>query len=182
MKPLQNKLQGINPLYIAGGGFLLVSLFTGGIDEIKTQQQQASVIKAQRRELAQEQIQLDLAHAEAEQQLAQERLQLELSQAELEAEQPIADQRYLNGCNLVVNTIDPTQYVSLTLGEPVIDMGLNRPFGDGNVFCDVFGNTGIIKGGVVADMARTGDRQIIQDAINAQGINAHALPPAREGI
>jgi len=158
-----NNLKNINPLYVIGAVVLLFSLATGGVDEIKTQQNQASLIKEQRRELA------------------AERIQLELSQAEVEQETETANSRYLQNCLLVVSTGNPSLYASIKAGEPVIDMALNRPLDDGNVVCDTFGMTAIIRDGVVADTARTGDRAIIQQAIDAQGINATAQPVANGG-
>ena len=156
-------LKTINPLYVIGSVALVFSLATGGVDEIKPQQNQASLIKEERRELA------------------AERIQLELSRAEEEQEESVANSRYENNCLLVVNTSNPNQYAGITPGEPVIDMALNRPLADGHRVCDVYGLTGTIQDGVVADPARTGDRAIIQQAIDAQGINATAQPVANGG-
>jgi hypothetical protein len=78
---------------------------------------------------------------------------------------------------MVSALISPGEYTALTIGAPVIDRVRNVPFSDGVEVCDAYGLTGQIVGGVAALPARTGDRDLIEQAM--QRTPALYRPPAQ---
>jgi hypothetical protein len=90
---------------------------------------------------------------------------LQLAEAEIKQNEPIAQGRYERNCIMVSALISPGEYTALSLGQPVIDRVRNVPFADGNEVCDAYGMTAQIVGGVAALPARTGDRALIEQAM-----------------
>jgi hypothetical protein len=77
----------------------------------------------------------------------------------------IAESRYQSGLLFVVLLKDTDQFSAIKEGETVVDWASKRPLTDGTVVGDVNGNTGVINGGVVTDVAFTGDRGIVEAAM-----------------
>lgn len=140
-----------NPLVLIGAGVVAVGLFTGGGDKFQSMQQQSAMVQQQRQADSQQQIQLRLSQAQAQQ----------------SAE--IANARYQSGCVMVVATNSPSDFTTLTQGQPVIDRVRKVPLPDNTLVCDANGNTGEIIGGVVDRMAFTGDRSIVDAAMQRTG-------------
>ncbi|MBD2054795.1 hypothetical protein H6F88_01940 [Oculatella sp. FACHB-28] len=97
--------------------------------------------------------------------------QLQATSLFVEQQAEIAEQRYSEGCVLVVASNDPTKFTSLTEGQPVLDSVRNVPLPAGTVVCDVFGNTARIVSldgqPVASEFAYTGNKQLVDDAIAA---------------
>lgn len=90
---------------------------------------------------------------------------LQLKQEAAAASAQIAEQRYLTGCEPVVN-FDQTDYVGLIVGQPVNDPITQAPIAVGVVVCDAKGGTGIMEHGpggtpVVGSFAFTGNREAV---------------------
>jgi hypothetical protein len=147
-----------NPLAIVGVGIVAIGLFTSG-GKLQTMSQTSEMVRQQR---------------EATQ---QERVQLQLAEAEIKQNEPIAQGRYERNCIMVSALVSPGEYTGLSIGEPVIDRVRNVPFADGNEVCDAYGMTAQIVGGVAALPARTGDRALIEQAM--QRTPALYRPPAQ---
>ena len=147
-----------NPLAIVGVGIVAIGLFTSG-GKLQTMSQTSQMVRQQR---------------EATQ---QERVQLQLAEAEIKQNEPIAQGRYERNCIMVSALVSPGEYTGLSIGEPVIDRVRNVPFADGNEVCDAYGMTAQIVGGVAALPARTGDRALIEQAM--QRTPALYRPPAQ---
>ena len=135
-----------NPLAIVGVGIVAIGLFTNG-GKLQTMSQTSQMVREQR---------------EATQ---QERVQLQLAEAEIKQNEPIANGRYERNCIMVSALVSPGEYTGLSLGQPVIDRVRNVPFADGNEVCDAYGMTAQIVDGVAALPARTGDRALIEQAM-----------------
>ena len=135
-----------NPLAIVGVGIVAIGLFTSG-GKLQTMSQTSEMVRQQR---------------EATQ---QERVQLQLAEAEIKQNEPIAQGRYERNCIMVSALVSPGEYTGLSLGQPVIDRVRNVPFADGNEVCDAYGMTAQIVSGVAALPARTGDRALIEHAM-----------------
>lgn len=140
-----------NPLVLIGVGVVAVGLFTGGGDKFQSTQRQSALVQQQRQANSEQQIQLRLSQ----------------NQAQQSAE--IANARYQSGCVMVVATNSPSDFTTLTLGQPVIDRVRQVPLPDNTLVCDANGNTGEIIGGVVDRMAFTGDRSIVDAAMQRTG-------------
>lgn len=124
----------------------------------------------------------------------------------------IAEDRYQNGCVMVVASNSPEHYSALTPGQPVIDGARNVPLAVGTTVCDALGGTGVIvpmtdaEGNeirgymqvsrdaqgiswqvvedpagsavpVIGLYAFTGDREVVQQAIAANGTSAQLIQP-----
>lgn len=93
---------------------------------------------------------------------------LALSQAARKIQQArkeLAEERFEQGCVIVVAENDPEFFTGLSLGKPVIDAIRKVPVAPGTVVCDANGNTGIVdKNNVVSDMAYTGNQKLINSA------------------
>ena len=135
-----------NPIALLGVGIVALGMFTNG-GQIQSMQQTSKLVRQQR---------------EATQ---REHLQLQLSAAEIKQNEPIAQGRYERNCIMVSALISPGEYTGLSIGEPVIDRVRNVPFADGNEVCDAYGMTAQIVDGVAALPARTGDRALIEQAM-----------------
>ena len=135
-----------NPLAIVGVGIVAIGLFTSG-GKLQTMSQTSEMVR-QQRETNQRQ-----------------HIQLQLSEAEVKQNEPIARGRFERNCIMVSALISPGEYTALTIGAPVIDRVRNVPFSDGVEVCDAYGLTGQIVGGVAALPARTGDRALIEQAM-----------------
>ena len=147
-----------NPLAIVGVGIVAIGLFTNG-GKLQTMSQTSQMVREQR-ETSQRQ-----------------HIQLQLSEAEVKQNEPIAQGRFERNCIMVSALISPGEYTALTIGAPVIDRVRNVPFADGNEVCDAYGMTAQIVGGVAALPARTGDRALIEQAM--QRTPALYRPPAQ---
>jgi hypothetical protein len=147
-----------NPLAIVGVGIVAIGLFTNG-GKLQTMSQTSQMVREQR-ETSQRQ-----------------HIQLQLSEAEVKQNEPIANGRYERNCIMVSALISPGEYTGLSIGEPVIDRVRNVPFSDGNEVCDAYGLTAQIVDGVAALPARTGDRALIEQAM--QRTPALYRPPAQ---
>ena len=135
-----------NPIALIGVGIVAIGMFTNS-GQIQSMQQTSQMVRQQR---------------EATQ---QERVQLQLAEAEIKQNEPIAQGRYERNCIMVSALISPGEYTGLSLGQPVIDRVRNVPFADGNEVCDAYGMTAQIVDGVAALPARTGDRALIEQAM-----------------
>lgn len=102
---------------------------------------------------------------EVKQQIAyQSDKQIKLEQQlEFEKQQAkIASARYENGClPSVIGNYPDVQYVSIYEGQVLSDRRTNKPLPNGTVVCDGQGNTGVVQGGEVSQIAFTGNRDLI---------------------
>lgn len=101
---------------------------------------------------------------------ASEQRRLEENAELIKAKAAIAEQRYNNGCTIVVAANSPNSLATLVEGEPVFDRTSKKPLPNGTVVCDSNGNTAVLASNangvpVVADMAFTGNRQLALDQI-----------------
>ncbi|MGF1514244.1 MAG: hypothetical protein ACFB5Z_11190 [Elainellaceae cyanobacterium] len=155
MKALTDNL----PL-VAGGGLLSLALvFGGGIEQFQSNAERSQQLKVERQANADELVQIQIDEDRKRQQAL------------------IADSRYEEGCVLVVASFAPGQFTSITEGEPVMDSAHGVPLSDGSIVCDVHGLTGVIEGGVVAKTPFTGNREVINQAIDRSQIAAEQLTP-----
>jgi hypothetical protein len=143
-----------NPeLYIVGGllGFSLLL----GMDSIKSNLQQVSMIRSQ-------------VQTNSKTQMA-----LEASQQDAQAKAAIAESRYQSGCVIVVAGNNPDFHTSITEGAPVLDGVRGTALPPNTLVCDDQGNTaklvpGIYQGSHTAvawELAFTGNRAVIDAAI-----------------
>jgi hypothetical protein len=96
---------------------------------------------------------------------ASEQRRLEENAELIKAKAAIAEQRYRDGCTMVVAVNSPRNLATLVLGEPVFDRTTNKPLPVGTVVCDGNGSTGVLASNannipVVTDMAFTGNRDL----------------------
>lgn len=97
------------------------------------------------------------AHADNETKLSESRAKLAAS-------------RYVKGCIFLASRSQPGRPETVKEGRPVYQNGSAQTIPDGTTVCDRNGNTGMIQGGVMADVAFTGDRAVINSALTAQGL------------
>ncbi|MDB9369167.1 hypothetical protein PN456_09375 [Nodularia spumigena CS-586/05] len=104
---------------------------------------------------------------------------LRASQQAAQAQAEIAEQRYRDGCVMVVAMNNPDSFTSLSEGEPVIDHVRNVPLPIGTVVCDANGNTAVIIKGenqpVTGEIAFTGNQELIANVRQKFNKN-YALP------
>lgn len=137
-----------NPQLVIGSLFLVgATLFGGGISNMQQLMTSGNALRESR---ITENRQLQ---------------QLRVSENTAKQEEAIANDRYQRGCVFVVVEYNLNQLVALQEGEPVTDHYTERPISDGNIVCDANGMTGVIKNGVVADPAFTGDFAIVEAAL-----------------
>jgi hypothetical protein len=96
---------------------------------------------------------------------ASEQRRLEENAELIKAKAAIAEQRYKDGCTLVVAVNSPRNLATLVEGEPVFDRTTSKPLPVGTVVCDAQGSTAVLASNangvpVVADMAFTGKREL----------------------
>jgi hypothetical protein len=84
----------------------------------------------------------------------------------LEARAQLAEDRYQAGVIFVADPNNPDVLTTITEGRPVSQKGstTGATLPDGTVVGDINGNTGIIAGGVVTDLAYTGNQTIVRAA------------------
>ena len=87
----------------------------------------------------------------------QKQLLLETSNEAMERASKIAIERINAGAIVVVSQADPSKFTTLSEDEPVLDGARLVPLPDGTFVASTEGNTGVIRGGVVVDVAWTGD-------------------------
>jgi hypothetical protein len=90
---------------------------------------------------------------------------LQLKQEAAAGKAEIAEERYLTGCEPVVN-FEQTDYVGLIVGKPVNDPITQAPIAVGVIVCDAKGGTGEMEPGpggvpVVGSFAFTGNREVV---------------------
>jgi hypothetical protein len=145
-------------------------LLNGGVDSASDFFQQGQTLRTERKALQQQQIQLEIAQDAA---------------AQLEA---IAIGRYESGCILVTALNQPDQFVSIVENMPVLDRATQSPLPAGTAVCDANGNTALltnkdINGEVIpvaSNLAFTGDRDVIEAAIESQQVTAEYSQPTQE--
>lgn len=104
------------------------------------------------------------------QQDAAQQQRLAAQQEASEALAQIANERYEN-C-LFVKVPDKNTLISIAPGIQVLDTETRLPIAQGTVVCDISGNTGIVgREGWVTDVAFTGNRKAVQEAIARSGLN-----------
>jgi len=95
-------------------------------------------------------------------------LQRELSEERRKMQEEVAIQRLTNGC-LFAETQDGRS-TAITEGEAFYDFARMVPYPKGTVVCDGSGNTGEINDDlVISDLARTGDRAALEQALVRAG-------------
>ncbi|MBW4606892.1 MAG: hypothetical protein KME22_06620 [Hassallia sp. WJT32-NPBG1] len=112
-------------------------------------------------------------------QALEQQTDLEKSQGE------IAKTRYQNGCVILLNR--KRGYTNLEQGQTVVDPERLTPLPKGTVICDSNGNTGVLSPRdfdndgrfttVVAETAFTGDRDVIDDAMQRARISGNYAQP-----
>ena len=124
-----------------------------------------------------------MQNAELSGQLARE-VQLKTAEAnrlraiqdDLAAKDAIARERF-KSC-LLVRTKTSQTVVGVTNGLEVVDNVTGLPLPEGTVVCSIDGNTGIIAAnGKVADVAFTGDRALVAEALARSGIELAPSDP-----
>ena len=97
-------------------------------------------------------------------------------QDDLAARDEIARARF-KSC-LFVRTQTAQTVVGVTNGLEVVDSVTGLPLAPGTLVCSIDGNTGIIApDGKVADVAFTGDRALVQEALKRSGIQLAPSDP-----
>jgi hypothetical protein len=101
---------------------------------------------------------------------AADHARLMLEQEEIAATAEIAVQRYIEGCQPVVDW-DQINYVSLVENEVVLDPTTRFPIPAGTVVCDANGNTAIIRENdqgwpVAQSFAFTGDQGVVRQRLS----------------
>jgi hypothetical protein len=83
-----------------------------------------------------------------------------------EARAKLAESRYQSGVIFVVDPKDLTRLTTISEGQAVAQQGstTGATLPSGTVVGDINGNTGIISGGVVTDVAYTGNQGIVRAA------------------
>ena len=146
------KLKPAHIMWGIGGLIFIISLFTGGLDEIGEMRSRGKALSEERQAMQENQN------------------RLKLSQIEMEESAVFAEARYLAGCVVVVATTDPDTLVSIIEGEPVRDGTTNRNLPSKTVVCDTDGNTGVIGAdGNVTDVAFTGNLALVRQSLEAMG-------------
>lgn len=77
----------------------------------------------------------------------------------------IAEERYQQGCRLVVAQDNSGQLISLTEGMMIVDPITNQALANGTTVCSGSGETGVIEGGVITKLAVTGNQTAVDKAI-----------------
>jgi hypothetical protein len=99
-----------------------------------------------------------------------EEKRLEQGQELVKARAAIAEQRYKDGCTIVVAVNSPKNLATLVEGETVLDRTSKKSLPAGTVVCDGNGNTGVLKANgqnipVVSDLTYTGNRELAIDQV-----------------
>lgn len=122
-------------------------------------------------------------------------LELQQSAETKKREAVIAEQRYQDGCIMVVASNDQGRLTTLEEGQPVFDSARKDAFLPiGSVVCDVNGNTGeIVRGDwfdknisstipnqpVVGKMAFTGNREVVDAVMRRRAAGARHNTPGQ---
>ena len=110
-----------------------------------------------------------------------EQQRLEAQQEALAERAKIAEERYQTGC-LLIQLRERNTLISLAQGMPVVDSKTGNAIPPGTVVCDFSGNTAVMTAvdgkSLAQDLAFTGNRTIIQKAIERSGIQL--IPGSRE--
>ena len=97
----------------------------------------------------------------------------------------IAEQRYKDGCTIVVAVSSPRNLATLVLGEPVLDRTSKKSLPSGTVVCDANGNTAVLSPNVdgipvVSDLAFTGNRELaIAQVRKIRGAKVYYVTPEK---
>lgn len=116
---------------------------------------------------------------------ASEERRLEQSQELAKNKAEIAQQRYKDGCAIVVAVNSPKNLATLVEGETVYDRTSKKPLPSGTIVCDANGNTGILspnKNGVpvVSSVAFTGNRELaIEQVRKIRGAKVYYYTPEK---
>ncbi len=98
---------------------------------------------------------------------------LEAQQAALAERAKIADDRYRDGC-LLIQKQGQNTLIAISQGMPVVDSQTGQPLPPNTVICDFTGNTAVMAWNgtavVTTDVAFTGNRELINQAIARSGI------------
>jgi hypothetical protein len=115
---------------------------------------------------------------------AEER-RLEQSRELAKTKAAIAEERYKNGCTIVVSGSSPKNLTTLVEGEPILDRTSKKSLPAGTVVCDGNGTTGILtlntKGiPVTTDLAYTGNRELALEQIRKiKGAKVYYFTPEK---
>lgn len=102
----------------------------------------------------------------------QQQRRLEESQELAKSKAVVAEDRYKNGCTMVVAANSPRNLATLVEGETVLDRTTKKSLPSGTIVCDGNGSTGVLAPNadssrgvaigtpVVTDMAFTGNRDL----------------------
>jgi hypothetical protein len=116
---------------------------------------------------------------------ASEKRHFEQSQELAKTKAAIAEQRYQDGCTIVVAANSPRNLATLVEGETVLDRTSKKSLPAGTVVCDGNGNTGILKANtqsipVVTDLAFTGKRELAIDQVRKiKGAKVYYFTPEK---
>ncbi|BAY50674.1 hypothetical protein SAMD00079811_83050 (plasmid) [Scytonema sp. HK-05] len=116
---------------------------------------------------------------------ASEQRRLEENAELVKAKAAIAEQRYRDGCTIVVAVNSPNSLATLVEGEPVFDRTSKKPLPAGTVVCDVNGSTAVLASNlngvpVVTDLAFTGNRDLALALIRKiKGARVYYYTPAK---
>ena len=116
---------------------------------------------------------------------ASEQRRLEENAELIKGKAIIAEQRYRDGCTIVVAANSPKNLATLVEGEPVFDRTTKKPLPVGTVVCDGNGSTGVLASNangvpVVTDMAFTGNRDFALTQLRKiSGAKVYYFTPAK---
>jgi hypothetical protein len=114
-----------------------------------------------------------------------EKRRLEESQELVKTRAAIAEQRYKDGCTIVVAVNSPRNLATLVEGETVLDRTSKKSLPAGTVVCDGNGSTGILASNaegipVTTDLAYTGNRQLaIEQVRKIKGAKVFYFTPEK---
>lgn len=108
-------------------------------------------------------------------------LQNNLEQAQLEQElsterKALAEQRYADGCLVMVD--ESATYVSLSPTQTVVDRRTGDPLPDETVICDIRGITAVTLDGRPTSFAFTGNHELVRESIERAERNRGFVSPS----
>jgi|688.fasta_scaffold01920_27 hypothetical protein len=100
-----------------------------------------------------------------------EKVERDQLQRHLDQSAADAELRFQKGCRLVTSADEFNRPISINEGMLIVDLVTNQPLADNTVVCTVNGETAVIKDGKTSNISITGDRNVVQQAIESGRAN-----------
>ncbi len=138
------------PVEIGGGAIAVIALLTSIPGMLQNSQMMGAISQQVQRDAAEQQ-------------------RLQAQQESLAAKDAIAKERF-KSC-LFIRSPDKNTLIAVAPGVRVVDTETQLPLAPDTIVCSIDGNTGVVgNDGLVMDVAFTGDRQSVSQAIQRSGI------------